>query len=392
LKGRAKQYKLADAGGLYLLVKPDGSKYWRFKYHHAGKEKLLAFGVYDDVSLASAREKRDQAKALIKQRLDPGVVKKVRRHAEKVASANTFEIVAREWIGRQAKRWIPAHSDRVLDSLDADIFPEIGDRPIAAITAPELLAALRKIEFRGALETAQRVLQRCGSVFRFGIASGLCTYNPAADLRGALATPKRKNYAALSAKDLPEFLAKLNAYDGRPETTIAIRLLMLTIVRTGELRGAEWSEFDLDAAQWVVPGERMKMGAPHLVPLSKQCIRELKVLHEITGAGTYLFPQVNKPEKCMSENTILFALYRMGYHSRATGHGFRATASTILNEMGWKPDAIERQLAHTEKNKVRAAYHRSEYLDERKKMMQRWADYLDSVAAGGKVIPIRKAG
>jgi integrase len=391
-KGKAKQYKLADAAGLYLLVKPDGSKYWRLKYRHAGKEKLLALGVYDAVSLASAREKRDQAKAIIRQGLDPSVAKKLERRAAEIASANTFEVVAREWINRQKKRWIPAHSDRVLDSLETDVFPEIGNRPIAAIAAPELLAALRKIEFRGALETAQRVLQRCGSVFRFGIASGLCTYNPAADLRGALATPKRKNYAALSAKDLPEFLAKLNSYDGRPETIIAIRLLMLTIVRTGELRGAEWPEIDIEGAQWIVPAERMKMKAPHLVPLSKQAINALKALNEITGSGQFLFPQVSKPEKCMSENTILFALYRMGYHSRATGHGFRATASTILNEMGWKPDAIERQLAHTEKNKVRAAYHRSEYLDERKKMMQRWADYLDAVAAGGKVLPLRKAG
>lgn len=390
-KGREKQYKLADAAGLYLLVKPDGSKYWRLKYRHSGKEKLLAIGVYPQVTLAAAREARDGAKALLKQGLDPVVTRRQVRYAAAVATRNTFELVARDWIDKQRLRWVPDHAERVLQSLEADVFPDIGSRPMSEITAPELLLTLRKIEKRGALETAQRILQRCGSAFRYGIASGICLNNPAADLRGALQAPSRSNYAALSAADLPEFLTELGAYDGRPETILALRLLLLTWARSGELRAAQWPEFDLKQAEWRIPAERMKMRTPHLVPLSRQAITALKALQKITGSQDYLFPAVSSPTKCMSENTMLYAIYRMGYHSRATGHGFRATASTIMNEMGWNADAIERQLAHKERNKVRAAYHRSEYLPERRKMMQAWADYLDALAAGGEVVEMRRA-
>ena len=389
-RGRAKQYKLADGGGLYLLVKPNGKRYWRLKYRHADKEKLLALGVYPAVPLADARLARDEAKKLIKKRLDPLALKKQEQHVMQVASANTFEIVARDWIEKQKHRWIPAHTAAVLESLENDIFPDLGSRPITSITAPELLAPLRKIEKRGALETAGRVLQRCGSVFRYGIATGVCTYNPAGDLRGALAAPKRTNYAALSADELPEFLTKVQTYDGRPETKLALRLLLLTMVRSGELRGAEWGEIDVDAAQWRIPAERMKMRIPHIVPLSRQAQEAFEELRKLTGTGRFVFANLTNRAKVMSENTMLYALYRLGYHSRATGHGFRATASTILNEQGWKADAIERQLAHTEKNKVRAAYHRSEYLDERRKMMQAWADYLDSLASGPAVLAIRQ--
>jgi integrase len=381
-KGGEKPYKLSDAGGLYLLVKSDRAKYWRLKYRLAGKEKLLALGVYPNVSLAEAREARDEAKGLIKDRLDPVNARRQKRRADHVASGNTVEVIARKWIETQRHRWVPSHASRVLESLEADVFPDLGSRPITSIGAPDLLATLRKIEKRGALETAQRVLQRCSAVFRFGIASGICHSNPAGDLRGALTAPKRENYAALSAADLPEFLTKLKTYEGRPETKLALQLLMLTIVRSGELRTAHWSEFDLDAAEWRIPAERMKMRAAHLVPLSRQAIEALTALGQITGTNGFLFPGVSNRKKCMSENTMLYALYRMGYHSRATGHGFRATASTILNEQGWNPDAIERQLAHVERNKVRAAYHRSEYLAERRKMMQAWADYLDAAASG----------
>ena len=390
LKGRTKPYKVADANGLYLLIKPDGAKYWRLKYRHAGKEKLLALGVYPDVPLADARQARDEAKALIKKRLDPVNARKQQQQAVELASANTFAVVARDWIDKQKQRWIPAHAEAVLDSFEKNIFPDVGSRPITSITAPELLASLRKVEKRGALDTAQRLLQRCSRVFRYGIASGSCTDDPAADLRGALTAPKRNNYAALSANELPEFLEKLEAYDGRLETKLALRLLLLTMLRSGELRGAQWTEIDVDAAQWQIPAERMKMRTAHLVPLSRQALQALEALRLRTGTSRFVFPNLAKRDKVMSENTMLYALYRLGYHSRTTGHGFRATASTILNEMGWKADAIERQLAHAERNKVRAAYHRSEYLDERREMMQAWADYLDAVAAAGKVVPFRK--
>jgi integrase len=384
-------YKLADGAGMYLLVQPNGAKYWRLKYRFASKERLLALGVFPAVSLAEAREQRAGAKAMLRKGQDPGHARKQERHAALLSAGNALEGIAREWVEKQRNRWTPDHAARVLGSLEEEIFPELGARPIDAISAPELLAALRKIEHRGALETAQRVLQRCDAVFRYGIATGRCERSPAADLKGSLKSPKRSHRAALSAADLPEFTRKLEAYDGQLQTRFALKLQVLTFVRPGELRAAEWPEFDLEAAEWRIPAERMKMRAPHVVPLSRQAIVVLGELKPLTGGGRFLFPNQHKPGACMSDNTMLYAIYRMGYHSRATGHGFRATASTILNEQGWRADAIERQLAHAERNKVRAAYHRSEYLDERRKMMQAWADYLDGLRAGAKVSPIKKA-
>lgn len=390
-KAAKQPYKLADGGGLYVLVNPGGSKYWRLKYRFAGKEKLLALGVYPLVRAAQAREARDEAKRLLNDGRDPATVRKEEKRTAQVSAANTFEALAREWVEQQRNRWTPNHAERVLNSLVTDVFPEIGFRPIAELTAPELLAVLRKIESRDALETASRVYQRCGAVFRYAVITGRCERSPAADLRGALKAPKRMNRAALSAADLPEYLAKLEAYDGHLQTKLGLKLLALTFVRTGELRGAEWAEIDFEHAEWRIPAERMKMRAAHIVPLSRQALAVLEQLKPLTGGGRLLFPNQSKPDACMSENTMLYALYRMGYHSRATGHGFRATASTILNEHGWKPDVIERQLAHAERNKVRAAYHRSEYLPERRNMMQAWADHLDALAAGAKVTPIRRA-
>jgi integrase len=395
-KPREKPYKLFDTGGLYLLVspggtrKPEGLKHWRLKYRHARKEKLLALGVYPQVTLAEARADRDDAKRLLKQGTDPVLFRKQQRRTAEVAAANTFEIVARQWHEKQKNQWVAHHAQSVIESLETNIFADLGGQPIREVTAPDLLATMRKVEKRGALDVAQRVLQRCSAVFRYGIASGLCVHNPAADLRGALKAPNPKNHAALSAADLPEYLEKLAAYDGRPETKHALRMLLLTFVRTGELRGAEWTEFDTEAAEWRVPAARMKMKVEHIVPLSRQALAILEALRPITGHSRYLFPNVAKPATCMSENTMLYALYRMGYHSRATGHGFRTTASTILNEQGFPADAIERQLAHGEKNKVRAAYNKAEYLPTRRKMMQAWADYLDGIAAGANVTPIRK--
>ena len=387
-----KPVKLADGAGLYLLLNPNGSRYWRMKYRFAGKEKLLSLGVYPEVTLATARQRREDARRLLSEGIDPGAAKQEAKRAIAVDAAGSFEHVAREWIGKQGNRWTADHAQSVLVSLEREIFPHLGGRPINAITAGELLAVMRGIEARGIHETAMRVLQRCNCVFRFGIITGVCEHNPAADLRGALTPPKVTHYATLSAEELPEFLGKVNRYEGHFQTQCALRLLLLTFVRTGEMRAAEWPEFDLesDAPMWRIPASRMKMRKEHLVPLSAQAVNVLRQLHPLTGHGRLVFPSQTNYHKPMSENTVLFALYRMGYHSRATGHGFRACASTILNEQGWRSDVIERQLAHAERNKVRAAYHRSEYLPERRKMMQAWADYLDGLREGGNVVSIHK--
>lgn len=384
-KPRERPFKLADEKGLYLEIHPTGARYWRLKYRFAGKEKRLALGVYPEVTLSDARAARDRARAALREGTDPGAAKAAAKRAALVAAATSFEAVAREWHEKNAPRWTPDHAARVLASLEADAFPALGARPVAAIDAAELLAAVRKIEARGAHEVAGRVLQRCSRVFTYAVLTRRAARNPAADLKGALTTVKVTHRPALTAADLPEFLRRLAAYEGHALTRLALRLLLLTFVRTGELRGAAWAEFELDGAAptWRIPAERMKMRAPHLVPLSRQAVAVLRQVQEITGRGPLAFPNVSNAHKPMSENTLLFGMYRMGYHTRATPHGLRATASTILNEQGWRPDVIERQLAHAERNKVRAAYHRSEYVAERRAMMQAWADYLDSVAVGG---------
>lgn len=388
-RARERAYKLADGGGLYILVNTSGKKYWRLKYRHAGREKLLALGVYPELTLAQAREGRNDAKRLLKSGHDPVITKKRLRRAAETAASNTFEHVALEWLEQQKGRWTAGHTYRVKLSLEQDVFPQIGTQPITAVTAKDLLASLRRVENRGATETAGRLLQRCSAIFRYAIACGKGAANPAVDLRGALKPHVRANRAALSATELPDFLKKLNAYDGRPETRTGLRLLALTFVRPGELRAAEWSEFDLAKAEWRIPAARMKMRAEHVVPLSQQAIEALEELRPLTGQSRFVFPNVADHQKPMSENTLLFAMYRMGYHSRATAHGFRATASTILNEQGFRPDVIERQLAHAEKNKVRAAYNRAEYLEERRRMMQHWADFLDGLATGAEVVSLK---
>ena len=299
--------------------------------------------------------------------------------------------MAREWHSQQKHQWKPKHAAQVLHSLELNIFPMLGTRPIAEITPAELLDVLRVIEHRGALDLAGRILQRCNAVFRYAIASCRLESNPARDLKGALKPPQKKHYASLSSDDLPEFLDKLDQFDGYKTTQLAIRLMMLTFVRTGELRSAQWQEFDLDKRLWRIPAERMKMGVEHLVPLSDQVIECLAELHEISGHFDLLFPGRTNVNKPISENTVLFGLYRMGYHGRATGHGFRSTATTVLNEMGFPSDAIERQLAHGERDKVRAAYNKALYLDKRTEMMQTWANYLDSVKdSPEKVVPIKQ--
>lgn len=362
-KPGAKPRKLTDAGNLYLLVQPTGSRLWRWNYRFDGKQKTMAFGKYPEVSLSEARSRRDEARAMLAAGLDPA-------NPKPVDSIN-FEEVAREWI-RSRIDWSPAHLSRIMSRIEDDLIPQFGHIAVSQLDAPTILAALRKVEARGALEVAKRLRQTIGQIMRYAIATGRASRDPAADLRGAMKpSPRVRHMAALRENDLPEFLVKLDAYEGDLRTRLAIELVMRTFVRTGEIRGARWSEIDGDL--WRIPEERMKMGREHVVPLPPQT---LAVLGRLKALGDPEFV-------CrMSENTMLYAMYRMGYHSRATIHGFRSTASTILNESGlWSPDAIERQLAHVPGNVVRSAYNAAQYLPERRKMMAWWNDFLDAKKA-----------
>jgi integrase len=393
-KARPKPYKLSDGGGMYLLVTPDGGRYWRLDYRFAGKRRTLALGVYPTVSLSDARARREEARTVLSTGTDPSVAKKAKKRAAKHATERTFELIAREWVGGQRNRLATRYCAQVLRRLEADVFPHIGSRPIADITAPDLLDVFRKVEKRRAFETARRLRQSCGQIFRYAIATGRAERDPAGDLKGALRSPARKRgHKAMPRDELPSFLTRLSTYDGDPRTRIALKMMVLTFVRTGELRAAQWSEFDdLDGTEplWRIPAERMKMKREHLVPLAPQVATLLRQLCALPGsqASRFLFPSPAR-EGCMSYNTMLYALYRMGYHSRATVHGFRAMASTVLNEMGFRSDVIERQLAHEERDSVRAAYNRAEYLAERRVMMKHWADWIDSLGQGGKVISMR---
>ncbi len=378
-KPKSKPYKMFDGDGLFLLVMPSGSKYWRMKYFF-GKEKTLAFGVYPDVSLSDAREKRSQARKTLAAGKDPGEVRKEAKRNLIQNQENTFEVVAREWLDNFKSKWTPDYVTRTRRRLELHLFPRMGDRPIADITSQEMLSVLREIEPRGN-DVTHRMLQVSGQVFTYAVVTGRAANNPSAMLHGALKPLVKKNFAYIKPNELPEFLRKLDGYDGELLTKLAMKLLLLTFVRTGELRGAEWLEIDFDKAEWRIPPERMKKRKPHLVPLSRQALEVLKQVHRLSGQDKCAFPNSRNPLKQMSENTILYALYRMGYHSRATGHGFRSTASTILYENGFRSEVIETQLAHIDKNKVRAAYNHAQYLPERREMMQWWADYLDQMAA-----------
>jgi integrase len=385
--------KLHDGGGLYLWVYADGRKYWRLRYKIAGSEKSLSLGVYPEIGLKNARKRRDEERQRLDDNLDPSAERRAEKARAKVAAENSFEAVAREWYAKQAKTWVSSHADDVRRRLEGNIFPKIGRRPISQIDAPELLAALRPMEERGAYDLAHRVLQVSGQVFRYGIATGRCSRNLAADLRGALTPHEKKHQAAVPPKDFPNLLRAIASYEriGDKQTRLALELLALTFTRTNELIGATWSEFDMSAGIWVVPAERMKMKTEHLVPLSSQALAILEALKEIGGGSRFVFPGRNR-DKPMSNNTLLFALYRLGYKGKMTGHGFRAVASTMLNEMGkFRPDVIERQLAHSERNEVRGAYKRAEYLPERKKMMQAWAKHVEALRQGAKVIPFKAA-
>ncbi len=396
-KAKEKPYKLADGGGLYLLVKTNGAKHWRLKYRFLGKEKLLALGPYPVISLADAREARDSAKKLLIAGTDPITHKHDRTRLAIRNAQNTFKSVALEWHGNQIDKWSTNHALNVMRRLDVDIFPYIGSRPIADIDAPELLDVLRRIEKRGALDVAGRVKQICGQVFRYGIATGKCKRDHSADLKGALKKGKSGHYPALDIKEMPEFLKALERNEPRlfSRTRRAIKVLMLTFVRTNELINAKWPEFDLENARWEIPAERMKMGNPHIVPLSRQVITILKEQKEETEHlnTDWVFPNQIRPKEPMSNNTILFAIGRLGYKGRHSGHGFRALAmSTIKENLGYRHEVVDRQLAHAHKSKIDRAYDRAKFLPDRKKMMQEWADYMDTVASGGKVIRAKFGG
>jgi len=387
-KPRDKQWKLSDSGGLYLLIHPNGSKYWRLKYRYQGKEKTLALGVYPDISIAEAREKRDTAKAILRDGNDPSVIRKQKKRIARINSENNFEAVARDWFEQQENVWSEGHTDRVIKSLEQDVFPVIGYRPINELSPPDILEVVRKVESRDALDVAGRILQRCNAIFRYAVQTGRAQLNPASELKGVLKTRKVEHRAAITRAELPKLLKDVSSYNGYLITKLALKLLMLTFVRPGELRFARWVEFDLKHNVWRIPGERMKMKTEHLVPLSRQAINILEELKPISGHYDLLFPGERSRAKPISENTMTYALYRMGYKSRATAHGFRTTASSILNEEGFNPDAIERQLSHLERNQVRGAYtQHAEYLKDRAKMMQWWADYLDQLETSSNVVP-----
>ncbi len=396
-----KQFKLNDGHGLFLLVHPNGSKYWRMKYRFDEKEKTLSFGVWPEVSLKDAREKSRLARNKISNGSDPIELKREKKEfrlqAKKAKlfserkNINTFAKVAHEWMSKQGPRWTEEHQTRVRRSLEIHVFPEIGQLPITEIDTVTLLNALRKIEMQGKHEASSRARQRCEGVFRYGIQTAVCERNPAIDLRGALTPPTVKHLAALKPEEMPELLHCLDAYDGHPVTQLAMRFMIYTFVRTKELRLARWNEINLDPDEplWTIPAENMKARREHHVPLCFQSIDVLEQMQEYSGPDGFVFPQDRNAHKPMSENTLLFALYRMGYHSKATTHGFRSTASTILNESGlWHPDAIERQLAHQEGNKVRAAYDRSLHMEQRRKMMQWWADHVDSLMIPADIIDL----
>jgi integrase len=386
----AKPYKLSDAGGLYVEVTPAGGKWWRLKYRFAGKEKRLSLGVYPEVTLAKARERRDEARRRLADGIDPSEHRKATKAAGIERAANSFESVAREWFSKQKPTWNDAHADRILSRFERDVFPWIGARPIAEVTAPELLTALRRIETRGALETAHRALGNCGQVFRYGVATGRCVRDPSGDLRGALPPVKGQHFAAVTEPaQVGALLRSIHGYSGTFTVQCALRLAPLVFVRPGELRKARWEDIDLDASQWGFHVTKTDVG--HIVPLSKQAVAILRELHALTGRGEFVFPGARSRERPMSDNAILAAMRRMGIaKDEMSGHGFRAMARTILDEvLGFRPDFIEHQLAHAVRDPNGRAYNRTAHLPERRKMMQAWADWLDRQRVGADVVKLR---
>lgn len=394
-KPKDKPYKLSDGGGLYLLVNPNGGKGWRLKYRFQGKEKLLSLGVYPEIGLKEARERRDTARRLLEDGVDPSDNRKATKAAGIEQAANNFEAIAREWLSKNQAGWAKTHYSKILGRFENDVFPYIGNKPISLIAAPDLLAVIRKIESRGVLETAHRALANCGQVFRYAVATGRAERDPSGDLRGALPSVKsrRTHFAAITEpKQVGEFLRALDGYQGTATVRAALRLAPLVFVRPGELRSAEWTHIDLDAAEWRYTVT--KTNTPHVVPLSTQAIAVLKEIQPLTGKGRYVFPSPRSKERPMSDNAILSAMRRMDIDKDVmSGHGFRAMARTILDEvLSERVDLIEHQLAHAVRDPNGRAYNRTSHLPERKRMMQRWADYLDKLKSGADVIPLaRKA-
>lgn len=393
-KPKEKAYKLTDGRGLFVLITPMGSKLFRQKYRIDGKEKLLALGAYPEVSLKDARQRCDEARQLIQAGEDPSLRKRLDKLERRVRAATTFEDVAREYIASKAVRHKPDHLKYSLRRLEQNIFADLGKRPIADIEPPELLAVLRKIEDRGAHEMKTRVKGLCSQVFRYGIATGKCKRDPVSDLRGALLTHKVRHMPAIAPKELPELLGKIDRYDGEPVTRLGLLMLAHTFLRTQELIGAEWSEFDIKGELWTVPGPRMKMKRDHLVPLTAQTLKIIEQLRAFNGGSRYVF-SIHNPRKHMSTNTLIFALYRLGYKGRMCGHGFRRVANTILNMQmvpaqdghevkRFDSDWIERQMAHSEADEIRGAYNMAEYLPQRIRMMKWYSSFLDEALKAGK--------
>ncbi len=388
---REKAYSVGDGGGLYLWVKPTGGKLWRWSYRFEGKEKLMSFGKYPDVSLALARDRHAEARKLLAAGIDPMAQRKIEKKVQKVSSENSFQSVYTRWLEYWQDGKSPRHVDSVRRRMAADILPCLGARPIAKIEAPELVAMANAIQDRGARDIAKRALETVGQVFRYGIAHGFATHNPATEIRPSdiLKSIPKTNYARIDAKELPTLLRRIEVYQGKQVTRLAMKLMSMTFVRTTELIEAKWTEYDLENARWDIPAERMKMRTPHIVPLARQALEVLEMLRELSGKGEWLFPGDFNPAQPMSNNTILKALERMGYKGRMTGHGFRGLASTILHEQGYAHDHIELQLAHAPRNAVSAAYNHALYLDPRARMMQNWADFLERTQRGGRVLPFR---
>ncbi|MBP6225339.1 MAG: integrase arm-type DNA-binding domain-containing protein [Rhizobacter sp.] len=386
--------RLSDAQGLYLEVVPSGARYWRLKYRFAGKEKRISLGVYPDVTLATARKRREAARDLLEAGRDPSQTRKDEKASTLLKLGTTFEVVARSWHANWSSARSDRHAKSVMRRLEADVFPAIGSKPIGDVVAPQLLAMAKKVEGRGAAELARRAWQTCGQIFEHALAHGLIERNPAKDVRpgAALKSRTKEHFARVEPKEIPELLRKIHVYQGSAYTRLAMQLIALTFVRTSELINARWEEFDLEAAEWRIPAQRMKVKtAPHIVPLATQTVDLLKCLHELRGRSGLLFPGERDHDKPMSNNTILCALRRMGYAGRMTGHGFKGIASTQLHEHGFDHAHIELQLAHMERNQIAAAYNFATYLPQRRKMMQWYADHLDTLRKGAKVIPIKVA-
>ena len=393
VKPGSKARKLYDSGGLYLEVSPRGGTWWRFKYRFGGKEKRLSLGVYPDVSLKDARDRRDDARKLVANAVDPAEHRKAEKATDTEQAANSFEVIAREWFAKYSTNWVPSHANRIIRRLERDIFPWIGNKPVATVSPQQLLETIRRIEERGALETAHRALANCGQVFRYAVATGRAERDSSADLRGALPPVKGTHFASVTdPKKVGEILRALDGYEGTLVVRSALRIAPLVFVRPGELRHAKWADIDLDKAEWRYTVT--KTDTQHIVPLAQQAVEILRELQPLTGRGRYVFPGARSAARPMSDNAILAAMRNTGIRKdEMSGHGFRAMARTILDEeLGFRPEYIEHQLAHAVRDPNGRAYNRTVHLEERRKMMQDWADYLDKLKAGAEIIPINQRG